>query len=49
MTKRTAIYLRVSSAQQKLDSQLDELTRWVCKRRRENVPPGGANVYHLGH
>ena len=21
----------------------------VCKRRRENVPPGGANVYHLGH
>ena len=37
MAKKTAIYLRVSSAQQKLDSQLDQLTRWVEQNDRKTV------------
>ena len=37
MAKKTAIYMRVSSAQQKLDSQLDELTRWVEQNNRQSV------------
>ena len=41
--KHTAVYVRVSSAQQKTDSQVPELVRW-CQAHVEGAPPDAERI-----